>query len=318
MLEQEKIGKYIAGKRKEAGFTQKELAERVGLTDKAVSKWERGKSMPDHAVIVKLCEALNISVNEFLSGEDIVMDEYPKKAEENMISLIKDKKSSRYEFYIMCITGVCGLAFFLLGLYSMSQGIYGKVFLMGFVDVPSLLFVVGVTIVSLCLTGMLMDFIHGVIQDRESVIGDAYNTTQGTVKQYSRHMSAVKFAIIMNILAGVLHFVSDLVMLLPNYANVPDGKFPAVISIELLPIWYGLVIDLFLVPIYFKLKMRSEEELCGTEEKTQAILHIFGMDGRDILYKALLDAGLYGVINRNDDSSCNPRYGDCGNVRQKD
>ena len=73
-----KIGKYIAGKRKDLGMTQKQLAEKLGMSDKSVSKWERGVCLPDVSVYSELCQILGISINEFLAGEDIVREILPK------------------------------------------------------------------------------------------------------------------------------------------------------------------------------------------------------------------------------------------------
>lgn len=73
-----KIGKYIASKRKSLGMTQKQLAEKIGMSDKSVSKWERGICLPDVSVYLELCEILGISLNEFLAGEDIERDNIEK------------------------------------------------------------------------------------------------------------------------------------------------------------------------------------------------------------------------------------------------
>lgn len=85
-----KIGKYIAGKRKALGFTQKQLAEKLGMSDKSVSKWERGVCLPDVSVYSELCGILGISINEFLAGEDIEKERIAQKAEENLISVASD------------------------------------------------------------------------------------------------------------------------------------------------------------------------------------------------------------------------------------
>ena len=93
-MDQIKIGKFIAKCRKEIGLTQAELAERLNITDRAVSKWETGKSMPDSSIMLELCEILKINVNELLSGEVIEMKNYNEKAEETIIALQKDKESA--------------------------------------------------------------------------------------------------------------------------------------------------------------------------------------------------------------------------------
>lgn len=93
-MNQEKIGKFIAECRKEQGFTQAILAEKLGITDRAISKWENGKSMPDASIMLELCELLKINVNEFLTGEHIIMDNYKEIAEANMLELKKKEESS--------------------------------------------------------------------------------------------------------------------------------------------------------------------------------------------------------------------------------
>ena len=86
-MDQEKIGKFIAQCRKENGYTQASLAEKLGITDRAVSKWENGKSMPDASIMLELCELLKINVNELLTGEHIIMDDYKEVAEKNLVEM---------------------------------------------------------------------------------------------------------------------------------------------------------------------------------------------------------------------------------------
>ena len=98
-----KIGKYIAGKRKNLGMTQKQLAEKIGMSDKSVSKWERGICLPDVSLYFDLCSILGISINEFLAGEDIVHENIEKKSEENIISVVTDSKRKQKSLkYIIC------------------------------------------------------------------------------------------------------------------------------------------------------------------------------------------------------------------------
>ena len=98
-----KIGRYIAGKKKNLGLTQKQLAEKIGMSDKSVSKWERGVCLPDVSLYFDLCSLLGISVNEFLAGEDIVHENIEKKSEENIISVVTDSKRKQKSLkYIIC------------------------------------------------------------------------------------------------------------------------------------------------------------------------------------------------------------------------
>lgn len=86
-MNQIKIGKFIATCRKEKGITQAQLADKLNITDRAVSKWETGKCMPDSSIMLELCSILGVSVNELLSGERIEMDKYEEKLTENLIDL---------------------------------------------------------------------------------------------------------------------------------------------------------------------------------------------------------------------------------------
>lgn len=89
-MDQIKIGKFIASCRKDQGMTQAILAEKLGISDRAVSKWETGKSLPDSGIMLELCSLLNINVNELLSGERIMTETYNSKAEENLLAMRRE------------------------------------------------------------------------------------------------------------------------------------------------------------------------------------------------------------------------------------
>ena len=91
-MDQVKIGKFIAECRKKANLTQMQLAEKLGITDRAISKWETGKSLPDSSIMLELCGTLGITVNDLLSGEVITMDNYNKELENNLLEMIKQKE----------------------------------------------------------------------------------------------------------------------------------------------------------------------------------------------------------------------------------
>ena len=93
-MDQAKIGRFIAECRKNVGLTQMQLAEKLGITDRAVSKWERGKAMPDSSIMLELCDVLKISVNDLLSGETVTMDNYNKELENNLLEIIKQKEQA--------------------------------------------------------------------------------------------------------------------------------------------------------------------------------------------------------------------------------
>ena len=95
-MDQIKTGKFIADERKKKGYTQRQLAEQLGISDKTISKWERGNGFPEISLLLPLCNELDLSVNELLTGERISETEYREKAEENMVNLVKEAQESNY------------------------------------------------------------------------------------------------------------------------------------------------------------------------------------------------------------------------------
>lgn len=93
-MNQVKIGKFIAECRKKNNLTQMQLAEKLNITDRAISKWENGKAMPDSSIMLDLCAELKISVNELLSGEVLEMNSYNEKMEQNLIDMVRQKEAS--------------------------------------------------------------------------------------------------------------------------------------------------------------------------------------------------------------------------------
>ena len=89
-MDQLKIGKFIAECRKQKNLTQMQLAEKLGITDKAISKWERSIAMPDTSIMLELCDILGISVNELLSGEKISMENNNQKNEQLLLAMAKE------------------------------------------------------------------------------------------------------------------------------------------------------------------------------------------------------------------------------------
>jgi len=100
-MDQEKIGRFIAYCRKENGLTQAALAEKLGITDRAVSKWENGKSLPDASIMLELCSILNINVNELLTGERLNMNNYKEIAEQNLLEMARREEEINRNFLKM-------------------------------------------------------------------------------------------------------------------------------------------------------------------------------------------------------------------------
>ncbi len=123
-MDQIKIGKFIASCRKEKNLTQAQLAEKLGITDRAVSKWETAKSMPDTGLMPELCELLDISVNDLLSGEKLnFMEDYRKNAELNLLALKEmEEVKNRALLQLEWVIGYMGTIPFLILIFTASFG----------------------------------------------------------------------------------------------------------------------------------------------------------------------------------------------------
>lgn len=126
-MDQVKIGNFIKECRKELGITQYELADKLNVSFKTISKWECGKGLPDVSLLLPLCNELKTSVNELLSGERLLNEEYKEKAEDNLIDIIKkereeNKKKIMIEVLIgiPCIVSILSL-FIMAGLLNIED-----------------------------------------------------------------------------------------------------------------------------------------------------------------------------------------------------
>ena len=104
-MNQEKIGNFIAEIRKEQNMTQQDLANRLNVTDRAISNWENGRRMPDYSLLMELCNVLNVSINELLAGTKISKEDYNKIADENLIKIIErqNKEAKNFEKRMMIL-----------------------------------------------------------------------------------------------------------------------------------------------------------------------------------------------------------------------
>ena len=108
-MDQNKTGKFIAGERKRKALTQKQLAEMLGISDKTISKWERGGGFPEVSLLLPLCRELDITVNELLAGERVAEEDYKKKAEENMMNLVKEAQESRKKIILSALVAALAI-----------------------------------------------------------------------------------------------------------------------------------------------------------------------------------------------------------------
>lgn len=113
-MNQEKVGRFICKLRKEKNMTQQELADKLNVTDRAISHWENGRRLPDYSLLSELCDILNVSINELFLGEKISSNDYKKKADENISILIKEKYSKQLFFRRILKGAVTGIIVFII------------------------------------------------------------------------------------------------------------------------------------------------------------------------------------------------------------
>ncbi|MCR4956930.1 MAG: helix-turn-helix domain-containing protein [Lachnospiraceae bacterium] len=162
-MDQKKIGLFIAEIRKEKGYTQRQLAEQLGASDKAISRWETGRGMPDTSIMPQLCRVLDININELLSGERLTAEIYSGKAEEHMVNLMKSNEENRKNSRSNFVSTLCGCV--LLALFIVFIGIFsmGQRSIVWFLDVPSLLIVLGIELLVLGAGGQMGYFFKSFV-----------------------------------------------------------------------------------------------------------------------------------------------------------
>ena len=140
-MDQNKIGRFIAALRTEQGLTQRELAEKLHISDKTVSKWETSRGLPDASLMLPLCQALGISVNELLSGERLDESAYREKAEENMVTLLR-RGTGKKLLHSLCSVSCFALSFLAIALAAgkvlPAEGLMVYVFLSCVLQVANL------------------------------------------------------------------------------------------------------------------------------------------------------------------------------------
>ncbi len=130
-MDQIKIGNFIAERRREKGLTQKQLSERLFISEKTVSKWETGKGLPEVSLMLPLCEELGITVNELLLGEKVSEVEYKQTAEENLLRLVEESKR-KYKLFVLCaiLTIISALSLVMLASF-VEMSTWARIILIG-------------------------------------------------------------------------------------------------------------------------------------------------------------------------------------------
>lgn len=246
-MDQIKIGKFIAEMRKEQNMTQIDLADALGISNKTVSKWETGNGMPDYALVESLCGVLKINANELLSGERLPSNDYSRKAEENIMSLMQEnsttKKKERFQ-NIGIIIGTIGLLFTVSWMITMSGGIVAFSF---FIDIPTIL------ICSLVVTFILIISGHWKAFWKAFTYLWKVNVQEGELKDA---LLAIKTGIAAFILSGALMTASGTVICLAIVGDSGMSVLTRNLAVALLGITFGLFMSLVLAAVYSKLKSK--------------------------------------------------------------
>ena len=245
-MNQELTGKFIAQLRKEKNLTQKELADKLGISDKTVSKWETGNGMPDVSLLQPLCEELSVNLNELLSGERLSEESYSGKAEENMMNLAKDAQEGRNNKRRAGIIGaVCGILVFLLFIEFAIISATGIGGIYSFLDWPTLIIVVGVLIGIELIAGRVGRFF-------KAIIASIRNTDLLDDDVRGVYLQDLKFAIKSTVIASFFAAITGFVNLLNNLSDLYSvGPGLAVLSVSF---FYGLIIVALLHALRERLK----------------------------------------------------------------
>lgn len=270
-MDQVKIGKFIADLRKEKKMTQKELAETIGVSNKAVSKWENGNGMPEMSILMPLCQVLQINVNELLSGERLSEDSYSRKAEENIMNLMQEKEENKKKnkkdiLSAVLVFGVtlCAMLIVIewtlvtdLGVSGMRKAYYYLI------DLPSLIPLLVTAVLALCATRLWKPFFR--------VFGILFSHREYSASEVKESGIALRMTGNVWLLTGIL---VTLVGLIPSLWEsfiasatirgmdaLPNIMADMLISLAilLLAFFYGVVGKLFLLPIQSKLEAIAEK-----------------------------------------------------------
>lgn len=242
-----KIGLFIAEKRKLKNLTQQDLADKLHLSNRTISKWECGKGIPDSSIMMELCEALDISVNELLLGENISNEEYKIKADKNIIALM-DKPKNTYKQNIVSVLG--GLISEILLIVFLLVCIYANVMtgtkVYDFLDMPAALIVIGTTGIILMITGLVRNFMKSF----KIVFGFGKDTS---IEEIEKCIVSIKVVMLSAFLSGLALSLASLVGTLVNVTAKNAGATNVAIAVCLLGFLYGVMICVMMIPLLGRL-----------------------------------------------------------------
>lgn len=259
-MDQMKIGKFIASMRKKQGLSQKQLAERIDVTDKTISKWETGNRLPDASILLRLSQELQIDVNELLAGEafsseEFSAEEYVQKSESNLVELVdrlNENEKKRKGRGIGTAAGILCIAFAFAGVLesSLPMGKISDIF-----DLPTLCYLSGLKFLILAISGRFHDYLN------------AWRTclpkTKLSGKEMDASIQAVKYAGALSLSVGGIITSIGLFSLL-NYLNVGYVSDLTMIGPALaqivLAIFYTAIAETAYVILLFRIKRMTRNE----------------------------------------------------------
>ncbi len=242
------VGKFIAELRKEKNLTQKELAESLGVSDKTVSKWETCNGMPDVAILKPLCECLNISINELLSGERLSDERFMDKAEENILNLTeviqKNESKRNITSVIGLVVGLLLLPLAICGLIAMSspESIWGIAL---FSDITTFLYIVIFTV------GILL-VANKFVKVGKAVLMAFTRGKNSSEEEKNESVGILSFTIVAVLASGIISALLQVITFLSVFQSPESvGRSLAVLMLSLL---YSILCATFLYALRGRLK----------------------------------------------------------------
>lgn len=252
MDNQEKVGKLIADLRKEQCLTQKQLADKIHVSDKTVSKWESGNGLPDTGLLDKLCGVLGITVSELLSGERLSVDDSAGKSEENGIEdnsingeSGKNKKRRADGFPLVAGYGAL-VVFLVIGLLSYCKN------LASYIDIPSFFLVVGIVFCLLAATGRVKLFFRGF-----AVVCSGKRADAAGKPELAKMRDTFRFTFHALFLSGMFCTTAGV---LTSLGKAKDAALSASLSVSLIPLFYALLLMVLLLPFCVRLADAENEK----------------------------------------------------------
>ncbi|MBQ8518159.1 MAG: helix-turn-helix domain-containing protein [Agathobacter sp.] len=243
MLNQQKTGKFMAEMRRQQNLTQRQLAEQVGVSDKTVSKWETGRSMPDNAILLDVCLILNISVNELLSGEKFSEENYVNRAEENMVELVKESEYHRKKGNWTIFGTIFSFILLVIACVFVILSTAGAESLAWFIDMPSVLIPLGITFFVLIASESLWDFLQG--------FNIVYGKKNYTYDQMKSSWCAMKMVLCTIPIAGVFTFVVGIIAVIAFLSDL--NKLGPHVAVAILAVFYCCIVEILLMPTAVRL-----------------------------------------------------------------